>query len=181
MIQVMKLIEGTEKMKEYACDKLNSLLDETYKTIAEKEISKVNRNSHLNLTNSELHFIEAIAQCCSENKEKTGDYSCTITQVAERQSITLPSCTVAAKKLERKGYVEKTKAAEDKRETRVKLTRQGEKINTVHLYIHHRISREVSKYFTQEEQEIIIRGLEKINEFFKKELYTGDRLTGKEE
>lgn len=52
-------------MKEYACDKLNSLLDETYKTIAEKEISKVNRNSHLNLTNSELHFIEAIAQCCS--------------------------------------------------------------------------------------------------------------------
>lgn len=46
--------------KEYACDKLNSLLDETYKTIAEKEISKVNRNSHLNLTNSELHFIEAV-------------------------------------------------------------------------------------------------------------------------
>jgi hypothetical protein len=32
-------------MKEYACDKLNSLLDETYKTIAEKEISKVIRVS----------------------------------------------------------------------------------------------------------------------------------------
>ena len=88
---------------------------------------------------------------------------------------------MAAKKLEKKGYVEKTKATDDKRETRVRLTRQGEKINTVHLYIHHRISREVSKCFTKEEQEIIIRGLEKINEFFKKELYTGDRLSGREE
>ena len=124
MIQVMKLIEGTEKMKEYACDKLNSLLDETYKTIAEKEISKVNRNSHLNLTNSELHFIEAIAQCCSENKEKTGDYSCTITQVAERQSITLPSCTVAAKKLRKqkrlkiRGRLELNLLAKERKSTR---------------------------------------------------------------
>lgn len=168
-------------MKEYACDRLNSLLDETYKTIAEKEISKVNRNSHLNLTNSELHFIEAIAQCCKENLESTGENSCSLTQVAEKQSITLPSCTVAVKKLEKKGYLEKTKSADDKRETKIKLTRQGEKINTVHLYIHHRISREVSKCFTKEEQDIIIRGLEKINEFFKKELYTGDRLTAREE
>lgn len=155
-------------MKVYQCDQLNSLLDQTYKTIAEKESNKISSNSHLNVTNAELHMIEAIAAF--------GKNGCTVTELANRLSNALPSVTVGVNKLLRKGFVCKSRAEEDKRELRITLTPRGNKLNTVHLYLHHRISREIAKSFTPEEQEILIRGLTRINEFFRKELYSGTWL-----
>lgn len=150
------------------CEKLNRLLDETYKTIAEKEESKVRNNAHLNITNSELHLMEKIAS--------HGDEGCSITVLAHSLSCALPSVTVAVNKLVQKGYVIKERNPKDKRELRVSLSKQGRKINTVHLYIHKRISRGLAKSFTEEEQEILIRGLERIIEIFKNDLlYTGDQ------
>ncbi len=149
------------------CDRINKLLDETYKTIAEKEENKVKKNAHLNLTNGELHLMEEIGR-----HEEGG---CTITVLAHSLSYALPSITVAVNKLEKKGYVNKARSPQDKRELRVSLTKRGEKINTVHQYIHRRISRGIANSFTEKEQEILIRGLEKIIELFKNDLYTGDQ------
>ena len=150
---------------DFTCEKLNMLLDETYKTIADKEEKKVKKNSHLNITNSELHLMEEIA--------RQGDEGCTITALAHALSCALPSVTVAVNKLERKGYVKKERCADDRRALRVSLTDRGNKVNDVHLYIHKRISREIVKNFNEEERVILIRGLEKIIEFFKNELYNG--------
>lgn len=150
------------------CEKLNKLIDETYKTIAEKEESKVRSNAHLNITNSELHLMEKISSF--------GEEGCTITMLAHSLSCALSSVTVAVNKLVKKGYVIKERCPTDKRELRVSFSKQGNKINTVHLYIHKRIGRGIAKSFTEEEQEILIRGLERIIEIFKNDLlYTGDK------
>lgn len=150
---------------DFTCDRLNALLDETYKTIADKEEKKVRRNAHLNITNSELHLMEEIS--------RQGTDGCTITALAHALSCALPSITVAVNKLERKGYVMKERSPEDRRALKVSLTKQGNKVNAVHQYIHKRISRDIAKNFNEEERVILIRGLEKIIEFFKNELYNG--------
>ena len=156
---------GDSVPDDYTCERLNALLDETYKTIADKEEKKVKKNSHLNITNSELHLMEEIA--------RHGEDGCTITALAHSLSCALPSITVAVNKLERKGYVMKKRCPEDRRAVKVSLTKQGNKVNDVHLYIHRRISREIAKNFNEEERIILIRGLEKIIAFFKNELYNG--------
>ncbi|MFR1519478.1 MAG: MarR family winged helix-turn-helix transcriptional regulator [Eubacterium sp.] len=141
------------------CDELNVLLTKTYKNIHDMEEEKVRRNKHLQLSISELHLLEAV-----------GDYSdaggATITELANDQGYTLPAITIAINGLERKGYVCKIRDEADKRSVRVRLTEQGRKINRVHQYIHKKLVREVAKEFNEEEMEVLIRGLVKVNDFF---------------
>ena len=148
-------------------EKLNRLIDLTYKTITDMESAKLKKNSHVNVTNSELHILSAIG-----GQEE----GCTITQLAHIMGYSLPTITVAVNKMESKGFVVKEKSEEDKREVRIRLTRQGEKINNVRRYIYRRISRDLANSFTEEEQLVLIRGLEKIIQLFRTGLYTGDDL-----
>lgn len=90
----------------------------------------------------------------------------TITELANDLGYTLSAITIAINRLEKKGYVRKIRDAEDKRSVRVKLTEQGRKIDRVHKYIHKKLVREVAKEFNEEEMEVLIRGLVKVNDFF---------------
>lgn len=145
-------------------EKLNLLIAQAYRTINLMEGAKIKRNSHIDVTNSELHIMEEISKY---------PYGATITQLAKSMSCTLPTMTVAVKKLVKKGYAIKVKSPDDKRELRVYLTKTGGKLNTVHLYIHRRIARQLANSFTDEEQDVLIRGLEKIVELFSYEMYRG--------
>lgn len=144
--------------------KLNELITRAYRTINLMEDAKIKRNSHLDVTNSELHLMEEISK---------HPYGATITQLAKSMSCTLPTMTVTVKNLVKKGYAVKVKSPDDKRELRVYLTKTGGKLNTVHLYLHRRISRQIANSFSEEEQEVLIRGMEKIIELFSSELYRG--------
>lgn len=141
---------------------LNHLLIDTYGVIQQVEEWKVNKNGHLNLTISELHLMETVG--------KYGEEGGTISDIANDLSFTLPTITVAINKLVKKGYVEKRKSDEDKRMVYVSLTKQGRKIDNVHRYIHLKMTREIAKELEQEEQEALLRGLKKVNEFFRKSL-----------
>ncbi len=141
---------------------LNYLLVDTYGAIQQVEEWKVKKNKHLNLTISELHLMETVG--------KYGDEGGTISDIANDLSYTLPSITVAINKLEKKGYVLKRKSSDDKRMVYVSLTKMGNKIDNVHRYIHMKIAKEIAKELEPEEQEILLKGLKKVNDFFKKSL-----------
>ncbi len=141
--------------------KLNELLVETYRQVTKIEEQAIRQDSKLDLTISELHMLESV----SKNKE-----GCTISFIAEDQGITLPSVTVAINKLTKKGYVEKQRAAHDGRQVLVKLTREGRKVNAGHQYFHENMVRNIIKEFDEEEQQALVKGIDKLNCFFKKKL-----------
>lgn len=141
--------------------KLNELLVETYRQITKIEEQAIRQDSKLDLTISELHMLESV----SKNKD-----GCTISFIAEDQDITLPSVTVAINKLTKKGYVEKQRAAHDGRQVLVKLTREGRKVNAGHQYFHENMVRNIIKEFDEDEQQALVRGIDKLNSFFRRKL-----------
>lgn len=141
--------------------KLNELLVETYRQITKIEEQAIRHDSKLDLTISELHMLESV----SKNKD-----GCTISFIAEDQGITLPSVTFAIDKLTKKGYVEKQRAAHDGRQVLVKLTREGRKVNAGHQYFHENMVRNIIKEFDEDEQQALVRGIDKLNSFFKRKL-----------
>lgn len=145
--------------REEFCEELNALLTKTYQNISELEEKKVRRNSHLGLSTGELHLMERI----ESSKDSSG---ATVTELANSLGYTPSAITIALRGLEKKDYVRKIRDKEDKRSVRVRLTEQGAKINTVHQYIHRKLVRDIAKDFTEEEMDIFIRGVIKVNDFF---------------
>ena len=46
----------------------------------------------------------------------------------------------------------------------------GQKVNAGHVYFHENMVRNVSDGMTEEEKEILIRGMKNLNKFFKRKL-----------
>lgn len=142
--------------------RLNELLVDVYDRITRMEEQTVTSDGNINLTIGELHMLETIAK----NKE-TG---CSISFIAKKQRITLPSVTVAVNKLVKKGYVEKTKAAHDGRQVIVKLTRQGRKVNAGHQYFHENMVRNFTKELDEKEKEVLFLSIDKLNQYLKRKI-----------
>lgn len=143
---------------DHFAEKLNDLIVEAFHSINKMEEQTIRRFTKIHVSISELHLLEAVA--------KGGDQGKTISALAQEQEITMPSVTVAINKLVRKGYVEKIKSESDGRRVYVKLTRQGQKVNSGHQYFHKNLARNVAADLTEEEKEILIRGIEKLNQYF---------------
>ncbi len=140
-------------------DELNKLLKSTYNTINDLEEKKIKKNKHLNLTIGELHLMEAV----SEYEQEGG---ATITDLSNDMNYTLSAATISVNGLVKKGYLSKKQDSEDKRSVRIILTEQGKKINQVHVYIHKRLMRDLSKELDDKELEILMKSLKKIKGFF---------------
>lgn len=136
---------------------LNKLLVDTYRSILKVEESTIKNSKTLDLSISEMHMLEAIA------KHENG---VTISDIAQELDITLPSVTVAVNKLQKKGYVEKLKSADDARKVNIALTRLGKKVNAAHQYFHEQMTKDISKAFSKEEKSVLLKGISKLNDFF---------------
>ena len=75
--------------------------------------------------------------------------------------------TIAINKLLKKGYVEKQKCEKDGRVVFVKLTRLGTKTNAAHQYFHQSMVRNIVKDLTTEEKDAMMKGISKLDSFFK--------------
>jgi DNA-binding MarR family transcriptional regulator len=87
-------------------------------------------------------------------------------EIAEALDVTVPTVTVCVNKLVKKGYVTKTRSEKDARVAIIELTREGRKMNRLHRYFHEQMLLTVKDEFTDEEMEILIRCLRKLNGFF---------------
>ncbi|WP_164918981.1 MULTISPECIES: MarR family winged helix-turn-helix transcriptional regulator [Acutalibacteraceae] len=138
---------------------LNELLVDTFRSILKVEEDTL-RSTKIDLSISELHLLEAVGK----NREQGR----TISELAQELDITLPSVTVAINKLLKKGYVQKKKSGEDARMVYVILTKQGSKVDHAHRYFHRQMVRQVSSGFSEEEKQILARGIFKLDAFFKR-------------
>ena len=86
--------------------------------------------------------------------------------IAARLGITVGSLTVAVSTLERKGYLWRERATDDKRVVRVLLTERGRKLNQRHAAFHAKMVTEVQSALTAEQLEVLADALERIITFF---------------
>lgn len=141
---------------------LNKTLVETYRSITKVEEQALKSTGKIELSISEMHLIEAVGK----EREKGR----TISDIAQEMGITLPSVTVAINKLVKKGYVQKIRGESDARTVYVVLTKAGRKIDAVHRYFHEQMIRKISEGFSEEEKEVLLKGIEKLNQFFRQNI-----------
>ena len=143
-------------------EQLNAVIVDTYRSILKVEETILKRSDKIDLSINEMHMLEAVGK--GKNRRRT------ISELAEELNITLPSVTVAINKLMKKGYVEKVRGEEDGRIVYVSLTRMGKKIDSVHRYFHESMVRSIIRDMTEEEQQILYKGVMKLDQFLKDQL-----------
>ena len=139
-------------------DELNTLLVDTCDSVLRVEEKSLKHVGGGDLSIAEFHTLECIGDG-QDNRRTVGE-------IAEALDVTVPTVTVCVNKLVKKGYVTKTRSEKDARVAIIELTREGRKMNRLHRYFHEQMLLTVKDEFTDEEMEILIRCLRKLNGFF---------------
>jgi len=139
---------------------LNELLVSTYREITRIEELVLRSLSKNTLSISELHMLDVV-----------GRAGCTVTDIAQNMGISMPSATIAVKKLEKKGYVTKERDADDARKVVIRLTIEGRKAEAAHRWFHRQMVHNIEKAFEGEEREMLLRTVRGLNAFFKEKAH----------
>lgn len=90
----------------------------------------------------------------------------TIGQLADYLKISRPSATTLVKKLEKHGLIRRYTEPGNERSTLVRVTRKGRMFSSYQRRYREDMARAVCEGFTEEEQEILCRGFQQLNDFF---------------
>ena len=101
-------------------------------------------------------------------KSAEGLLTTSSTAIAQDMEISLPSATVAVKKLEKKGFVLKSRGAEDGRRVYVQLTESGRRAEVAHRYFHRQMLKAVCQDVREADKPALLSVLRSLNEFFDK-------------
>jgi len=138
---------------------LNHVLVDTFNTILKFEEISLKKIVSVPVTITEAHMIEAIGW-----KESEGT---TASEIASVLNISMPTATVAIKKLESKGFIKKVPCAIDGRRTIISLTEMGKRVDKAHRLFHRRMVKNISNQFQEAEKEVLFRAVSKLSNFFK--------------
>lgn len=136
---------------------LNELLVDTFNDILEIEQKALQSGSFRDLSVTEIHTISAIGMY---NRR-------TMTEVACQLEITLGTLTKAIGHLVRKGYVVRARSEEDRRIVYIQLTKKGKLAYRVHEKFHMDMVRASIEGLTEDEEKVLVKSLDKLNNFFK--------------
>lgn len=146
-------------------DVLNETLVTLFNRILKIEEQSLRYDEFRDLSVTEIHTIEAIGL----RGQKT------MSEVAAKLEITVGTLTTAITRLVKKGYAERERREDDRRVVRVKLTKKGQLVYRLHEKYHHDMVKEVIAFLTEEEEKVLIKGLERLNDFFLQQLEQGGK------
>ncbi|KAJ49129.1 DNA-binding MarR family transcriptional regulator [Clostridium tetanomorphum] len=136
---------------------LNELLVDIFNDILIIEQNALQSGEFKDLSVTEIHTIDAIGMY---NKR-------TMSEVATDLKITVGTLSTAINHLVRKEYVERSRSEEDRRIVYISLTKKGKLAYRIHKKFHSDMVKETISGLTEDEEEVLISSLEKLNEFFK--------------
>lgn len=125
----------------------NHIMDMESKAVITKEFSDI--------TNNDMHIIEAIGVSEPRN----------MSSIAHRLSVTVSTLTTNMNGLEKKGYIVRERSLEDKRVVYVLLTEKGKKAFFHHRDFHKKMIKAIVKDLNEEEMEILYRCLLNLTSF----------------
>lgn len=135
---------------------LDDLLSSTFNSILRIEERSLDNRLTQGLTITEVHTIVAV-----------GLHECNpMNVVAARLNVTLATFTTAVAKLVDKGFIERTRSADDRRKVLVSLTKKGRQVLRAHNLFHHQMIDEALAGLTEEEEQVFANALAKVKSFF---------------
>lgn len=140
---------------------LNLLFMHTYRSIHNVEEAMLKSLSNGSLSIGEMHIIECIG--------RGGNNGASITAIAQDMEISLPSATVAVKKLERKGFVLKSRGGGRRAPGCMCNSRKpAARAEVAHRYFHRQMLKAVCQGVREEEKPVLLGAIRSLNEFFDK-------------
>ena len=135
---------------------INHVLVNLINEIWELEEKAIITEEFKDLTNNDMHVIEAIGLGAGNN----------MSSIAKKLNITVGSLTTAVNNLVNKNYVERSRSEEDRRVVYVKLTEKG--INAYHHHedYHRQMTQAIIVKLDKEELPVLMKTLDALTEFF---------------
>lgn len=135
---------------------INHVLVNLINEIWELEEKAIITEEFKDLTNNDMHVIEAIGLGAGNN----------MSSIAKKLNITVGSLTTAVNNLVNKNYVERSRSEEDRRVVYVKLTEKG--INAYHHHedYHRQMTQAIIDKLDKEELPVLMKTLDALTEFF---------------
>ncbi len=139
-------------------DILNYLLVELFKDITNIEEKAVITPEFKDITNNDMHIIEAIGRTSSKN----------MSTIAKTLSVTVGTLTIAINNLVKKDYVRRVRSDQDRRVVLISLTEKGRKAYDHHKNFHQQMIDSIIKEFPEEEMAVLVKALKNLTEFFRR-------------
>lgn len=136
---------------------INKILVEVYDDVNQIEEYSIQSGAFKDLSITEIHTIEAVGLYGSK----------TMSEVAAVLEITMGTLTTAVDKLIKKGYMERSRSDTDRRIVNIMLTKRGKLAYRIHEKFHLDMVKEIMLDFTEEEEEILLKALSKLNKHLK--------------
>ena len=136
---------------------LNDVLVNLFRDIMELEEQAIITQEYQDITNNDMHVIEAIGTGAPKN----------MSSIARELSVTVGTLTIAMNSLVKKGYVVRNRSSEDRRVVFISLSEKGVKAYYHHKKFHEQMIDSVVKELTEEELEALVKALTKLNTWFR--------------
>lgn len=141
-------------MKHY--EAFNDILVKLFNDIMNIEGKVVITEEFSDITNNDMHIIEAIGN--GESKM--------MTTIAKALNVTCGTLTIGINSLVKKGYVQKIRGERDKRVVYISLLEKGVNAYNHHEKFHQDMIEAVIKELKEDEIKAIVKALKNLNDFF---------------
>jgi len=135
---------------------VNGILVDLFNDILDIESKAVITGDFDDITNNDMHIIEAIGDQELKN----------MSTVAKALNVTLGTLTIAINSLVKKGYVTRQRSERDKRVVFISLLPKGVKAYNHHQKFHKDMVEATIRELGGEEIEVLIRALQNLKGFF---------------
>ena len=134
----------------------NEVLVRLFRDIMDIEQKAIITPEFRNITNNDMHVIEAIGIGAPKN----------MSAIARELSVTVGTLTIAMNSLVNKRYVERHRSEEDRRVVLVKLTEKGVKAYHHHEDYHRQMTQAILDKLDDTELPVLVKTLDALSEFF---------------
>ena len=138
-------------------DTLNDVLVNLFRDINSIEEKAITTQDYQDLTNNDMHVIEAIG--IGEPKN--------MSSIARELSVTVGTLTIAMNSLVKKGYVERSRGLEDRRVVYISLSERGRKAYGHHARFHREMIESLTSDLSEDEMQTLVKALMKLNQWFR--------------
>ena len=136
---------------------INDILVHLFNEIWELEEKAIITEEYKDITNNDMHIIEAIGLGEGNN----------MSTIAKKLNITVGSLTTSMNSLVKKKYTERIRSEEDRRVVYIRLTEKGIKAYHHHEEFHKKMTDAVEKELDQEEVPVLVKTLNSLADFFR--------------
>lgn len=136
---------------------INDILVHLFNEIWELEEKAIITEEYRDITNNDMHIIEAIGLGEGNN----------MSTIAKKLNITVGSLTTSMNSLVNKKYAVRIRSEEDRRVVYIQLTKKGEKAYRHHEKFHTQMTQAVLDKLDKEEIPVLVKTLNGLSEFFR--------------